>query len=120
LINQSLVDDSKIGDIVKPYVERKMLGKRSFLILYTYNVIYNLSLFDSQILRLFSNPCLPYNTVPDDLVLQLLQKQLSKLDAVTKGWVLHGFPKTREQAEALTRAGFEPNRYPIQLFLFNV
>ena len=49
--------------------------------------------------------------VPDDLVLQLLQNRLAQLDAVTKGWVIHGFPKTREQAESLTRAGYEPNRY---------
>lgn len=50
-------------------------------------------------------------SVPDDLVLQLLQNRLAQLDAVTKGWVIHGFPKTREQAESLTKAGYEPNRY---------
>ena len=50
-------------------------------------------------------------TVPDDLVLQLLQNRLAQLDAVTRGWVIHGFPKTREQAESLTKAGYEPNRY---------
>ena len=27
LIKQSLVDDSKVGEAVRPYVERKMLGK---------------------------------------------------------------------------------------------
>ena len=27
LIKQSLVDDSKIGEAVRPYVERKMMGK---------------------------------------------------------------------------------------------
>lgn len=73
LIKQSLVDDSKLGEAVRPYVERKMM-------------------------------------VPDDLVLQLLQSRLAQLDAVTKGWVIHGFPKTREQAETLTKAGYEPNR----------
>ena len=52
-----------------------------------------------------------YFLVPDDLVLQLLQNRLAQLDAVTKGWVIHGFPKTREQAESLTKAGYEPNRY---------
>ena len=49
-------------------------------------------------------------TVPDDLVLQLLKSRLAQLDAVTKGWVIHGFPKTREQAESLARAGYEANR----------
>lgn len=48
--------------------------------------------------------------IPDDLVLQLLQNRLAQLDAVTRGWVIHGFPKTREQAESLTKAGYEPNR----------
>jgi len=27
LIKQSLVDDSKLGEAVRPYVERKMMGK---------------------------------------------------------------------------------------------
>lgn len=73
LIKQSLVDDSKLGEAVRPYIDRHML-------------------------------------VPDDLVLQLLKSRLAQLDAVTKGWVLHGFPKTREQAESLARAGYEANR----------
>ncbi|PFX30351.1 adenylate kinase 8-like [Stylophora pistillata] len=73
LIKQSLVDDSNVGDAVRPYTDRHML-------------------------------------VPDDLVLQLLKYRLAQLDAVTKGWVIHGFPKTREQARALTRAGYEANR----------
>lgn len=51
-----------------------------------------------------------FRTVPDDLVLQLLKSRLAQLDAVTKGWVIHGFPKTREQAESLARAGYEANR----------
>ncbi|XP_027049720.1 adenylate kinase 8-like [Pocillopora damicornis] len=73
LIKQSLVDDSKLGEAVRPYIDRHML-------------------------------------VPDDLVLQLLKSRLAQLDAVTKGWVIHGFPKTREQAESLARAGYEANR----------
>lgn len=73
LIKQSLVDDSKLGEAVRPYVERKMM-------------------------------------IPDDLVLQLLNNRLAQLDAVTNGWVIHGFPKTREQAESLAKAGYEPNR----------
>lgn len=32
------------------------------------------------------------------------------MDCVSKGWVLHGYPKNREQAEALDRAGFVPNK----------
>ena len=49
--------------------------------------------------------------MPDSLVVGVFNDRLSKLDCVSKGWVLHGFPKTREQAEALESAGFSPNRY---------
>ena len=48
--------------------------------------------------------------VPDSLILQLLKEKLGSLDCVSKGWILHGFPKTREQAEALDAAGFNPNK----------
>ncbi|XP_074646673.1 adenylate kinase 8-like isoform X2 [Tubulanus polymorphus] len=48
--------------------------------------------------------------VPDALVLNILKDRLSQLDCVTRGWVLHGYPRTREQAEQLTTAGFIPNR----------
>ncbi|XP_028407699.1 adenylate kinase 8-like [Dendronephthya gigantea] len=48
--------------------------------------------------------------IPDDLILQLLRNRLSQLDCVTRGWVLHAFPTTRRQAEALSSLGFEPNR----------
>ena len=40
----------------------------------------------------------------------ILSARLSQLDCVTRGWVLHGFPRTREQAETLSKAGFVPNR----------
>ena len=53
---------------------------------------------------------LPHITVPDDLVLKVLTNRLGRLDAVKRGWVLHGFPKTRAQCEALVYAGYEPNR----------
>lgn len=40
----------------------------------------------------------------------MLVNRLGQLDAVKRGWVLHGFPKTRTQCDALTRAGYAPNR----------
>ncbi|XP_046560875.1 adenylate kinase 8-like [Haliotis rubra] len=52
--------------------------------------------------------------VPDNLVLNILEVRLSQLDCVTRGWVLHGYPRTREQAEQLAKAGFKPYR---QFFL---
>jgi len=54
--------------------------------------------------------CSYFQKVPDSLVVPLLQERLSKLDCVSRGWVLHGFPKTRDQAEALESHGFIPNR----------
>lgn len=43
-------------------------------------------------------------------MLGVLKERLSKLDCVSRGWVLHGYPKTSEQADALESAGFSPNR----------
>ncbi|XP_064649202.1 adenylate kinase 8-like [Lineus longissimus] len=48
--------------------------------------------------------------VPDALILSLLKDRLSQLDCVSRGWVIHGYPSTREQAEQLSGAGFIPNR----------
>lgn len=36
---------------------------------------------------------------PNNLVNKILSDRLMQLDASTKGWVLHGYPLTREQAE---------------------
>lgn len=49
-------------------------------------------------------------TVPDDMVMSILSKRLSQLDCASRGWVLHGFPLSRDQAELLTKSGHKPNR----------
>lgn len=51
--------------------------------------------------------------VPDSIVLTILRERLAQLDCVSRGWVLHGYPVTREQAEQLDRTGFTPNRYSL-------
>lgn len=51
-----------------------------------------------------------YFAVPDDMVMKVLSGRLSQLDCATRGWVLHGFPLTREQAELLDEHGYEPYR----------
>lgn len=48
--------------------------------------------------------------VPDNIVMTILSDRLSQLDCVSRGWVLHGYPTTREQAETLSKEGFVPNR----------
>ena len=53
--------------------------------------------------------------VPDSLILPLLKERLGKLDCVTRGWILHGFPRSRDQAENLDRMGFSPNRLSIRI-----
>ena len=52
-----------------------------------------------------------YFAVPDDMVMKVLSGRLSQLDCATRGWVLHGFPLTREQAELLDEHGYEPYRW---------
>ena len=36
---------------------------------------------------------------PTNLVSKVVLDRLTQLDATSKGWVLHGYPLTREQAE---------------------
>ncbi|XP_033099160.1 adenylate kinase 8-like [Anneissia japonica] len=73
LVKEAIANESKIGEAIKPYVNRNM-------------------------------------PIPDNLILKLLEDRLSQIDCVTSGWVLRGFPRTREQAENLSTAGYEPNR----------
>ena len=42
--------------------------------------------------------------------MQALSQRLGMLDAVKRGWVLHGFPNTRNQVDSLAEKGYEPNR----------
>jgi len=48
--------------------------------------------------------------VPDELITKALTDRLGQMDAVKRGWVLHGFPKTRNQLDSLAELGYEPNR----------
>jgi adenylate kinase len=43
------------------------------------------------------------NIVPDSLLTQVIRDRLNQKDCITKGWVMIGFPRTREQAESLAR-----------------
>ncbi|PVD22287.1 hypothetical protein C0Q70_18096 [Pomacea canaliculata] len=48
--------------------------------------------------------------MPDNIVLNILKERMCQLDCQTRGWVLKGYPYTREQAEQLDKAGLAPNR----------
>jgi len=82
LIKQAVADNSKVGRMMSTYIEKKMMGKRLERV----------------------------GPLPDNIVLKCLVERLSKLDCASKGWVLRGYPKTRNQAEALAEAGYVPNR----------
>lgn len=51
-----------------------------------------------------------FAVAPDGLMFQLVKERLCQLDCVKKGWILHGYPRTREQAVRMTEIGLEPNR----------
>lgn len=43
------------------------------------------------------------NLVPDDLIFGIVEERLDKDDTKNRGYVLDGFPRTREQADTLAR-----------------
>jgi adenylate kinase len=49
--------------------------------------------------------------VPDDLIINVVVERLQMPDCQSKGWLLDGFPRTRAQADALTRLGIEVDQF---------
>jgi adenylate kinase family enzyme len=47
--------------------------------------------------------------VPDRVMIDLVMLRLSQPDAQEKGWILEGFPRTRDQALALQKKGMLPS-----------
>lgn len=52
----------------------------------------------------------PFSTVPDSVIVNVLSQRLSQQDCVQRGWVLHGFPRDLDQAHLLQSLGHTPNR----------
>lgn len=50
------------------------------------------------------------NCIDDDIVRRIIVDRLAELDASVRGWVIHGYPVTRRQAENLSDACYRPNR----------
>lgn len=48
--------------------------------------------------------------VSDNIIRRLLRDRLGQQDCLSRGWVLHGFPRDVDQAAVLRQIGFEPNR----------
>ncbi|XP_048469342.1 adenylate kinase 8 [Rhincodon typus] len=51
--------------------------------------------------------------IPNTLWAKLILERLSKMDCIKRGWILVGFPKTREQALALQEMGIAPEHVVI-------
>ena len=47
--------------------------------------------------------------VPDELIIDVICARLKQDDCQTQGWLLDGFPRTKAQADALTKAGMVPD-----------
>lgn len=48
--------------------------------------------------------------VPDELVINLVMEKLFDPETLQRGWILDGFPRTAEQAQALKEAGCQPDK----------
>lgn len=48
--------------------------------------------------------------VPDAVMIGMVKNRLAQKDCQENGWLLDGFPRTGEQARALTEAGIVPQK----------
>jgi adenylate kinase len=51
--------------------------------------------------------------VRDDIVIQIVKREIDNLQKDKKSFIIEGFPKTRLQALALQRAGIIPDAFLI-------
>lgn len=54
--------------------------------------------------------CLPLSAVPSYVIMKVLKQRLDQQDCVERGWVLHDFPRDRDQACLMDSMGYKPNR----------
>ncbi|KER20039.1 hypothetical protein T265_11321 [Opisthorchis viverrini] len=48
--------------------------------------------------------------VPDSIVVETVKSRLTQPDCTTRGWILHGYPRSKQQAELLDAEDLTPNR----------
>ncbi|GAA48327.1 adenylate kinase 8 [Clonorchis sinensis] len=48
--------------------------------------------------------------VPDAIVVEAVKARLTQPDCTTRGWILYGYPRSKQQAELLDAEGLTPNR----------
>jgi adenylate kinase family enzyme len=51
------------------------------------------------------------NLVPDQVMLSLVMQRLQEPDVAARGYVLEGFPRTKEQAMAMQMKGILPTHF---------
>ena len=49
--------------------------------------------------------------VPNEVVVDMVVNRLQQEDAQSKGWLLDGYPRSGEQAEAIQAAGIHPDAF---------
>ena len=49
------------------------------------------------------------NLVPNEVVVEMVVNRLRQPDAQEHGWLLDGYPRSAEQAEAIEAAGIRPD-----------
>lgn len=49
--------------------------------------------------------------VPNSVVVEMVKSRLAQKDASENGWLLDGYPRSAEQAEAIAAAGIEPDLF---------
>lgn len=49
------------------------------------------------------------NLVPNDVVVEMVVNRLQQDDAQSQGWLLDGYPRSKEQVEAIEQAGIRPD-----------
>ena len=52
-----------------------------------------------------------YAYIKDEIVMDLVQKQIDQCEKEQKSWIIEGFPRTKTQALALNRWGIIPDKF---------
>ncbi|XP_078083683.1 adenylate kinase 8 [Mustelus asterias] len=101
----------EIDEIVPPQqrAAKLLCDKISMNFLTLDNMLANKSVISNKIQRLNINN----KEIPNTLWAKLILERLSKTDCIKRGWILVGYPKTREQAIALQEIGIAPEHVVI-------
>lgn len=96
LLRSVAADGSGPGAEIQPYLDDGLPGGLS-----------------EQNLAVLDWPCSDQSvcSVPDSLLLRVLETRLSRMDCICRGWILHDFPQNLQQARSLQESQHQPNRW---------